>query len=50
MLAGEPKGKRSAETPRRICNDNIKTDLKDMGASDCIFVGYGAAAVSSERH
>jgi len=30
-LVGRPEGRRQFERPRRICEDNIKTDLQEVG-------------------
>jgi len=34
FLLGNPEGKRSLGRPRRIREDNIKTDLRDVGWED----------------
>jgi len=31
FLVGIPEGKRPLETPRRICVDNIRMDLQEVG-------------------
>jgi hypothetical protein len=31
VLMGKPEGKRPRETPRRMCEDNIKMDLRGIG-------------------
>jgi hypothetical protein len=31
ILVGRPDGRRPLGRPRRICEDNIKRDLKDVG-------------------
>jgi hypothetical protein len=31
ILVGKPEGKRPLGRPRRICVDNIKIDLRDIG-------------------
>jgi hypothetical protein len=31
VLVGSPEGKRPLERPRRMCEDNIKMDLREIG-------------------
>jgi hypothetical protein len=39
ILTGKPTGKRTLGSPRRIWEDNIRMDLKDIGVNTRIWVG-----------
>jgi hypothetical protein len=39
VLVGKPEGKRPLERPRRRWEDNIKTDIQEVGCGDMNWIG-----------
>jgi hypothetical protein len=41
VLMGKPEGKRTFGRPRRRWEDNIKTDLQEVGCGGMVWIGTG---------